>query len=323
MSDDALQRSGRFVLETEAAAVPALVKRVDGAFVAACRMLLGCSGRVVVTGMGKSGHIGSKMAATFASAGTPAFFVHPGEASHGDLGMVTPDDVVIGISNSGQTAELVTILPLIKRLGARLIAMTGNPQSRLARLADLHLDVAVELEACPLGLAPTASTTAALAMGDALAIALLEARGFGPEDFARSHPGGRLGRRLWLHIGDIMHAGDETPRVAPDTTISATLVEMSRPNLGIAVVVDAQDKVLGVFTDGDLRRVMETRTDVHESRIAEVMTTNCVTARADMLAAEALRIMQHKRVNALPVVDDEHRLIGAINTLDLLRAGVM
>lgn len=323
MGDDALKRSAKFVLETEAAAVAALVQRVDEDFVAACRLLLACAGRAVVTGMGKSGHVGRKMAATFASAGTPAFFVHPGEASHGDLGMITAADVVIGISNSGQTAELITILPLVKRMGARLIAMTGNPQSRLALLADVHLDVSVALEACPLGLAPTASTTAALAMGDALAIALLEARGFGPEDFARSHPGGSLGRRLLLHIGDIMHAGKDTPRVAPGTTISVTLVEMSRTSLGLAVVVDEQDKVLGVFTDGDLRRVLEVATDVHNTRIDEVMTRNCTTARADMLAAEALRIMQDKKINSLPVVDEGNRLVGAFNTLDLLHAGVM
>jgi arabinose-5-phosphate isomerase len=318
-----IQQLGRAVLETEAQAVAALCERVDGGFVRACRYMLACRGRVVVLGMGKSGHIGGKIAATLASTGTPAFFVHPGEASHGDLGMITPKDVVLALSNSGETDELLTILPLIKRLGVPLICMTGNPRSRLAKTAEVHIDVSVAKEACPLGLSPTASTTAALAMGDALAVALLERRGFTAEDFARSHPAGALGRRLLLHLSDIMHSGEEIPRVQQGTLLRGTLVEMSRKGLGMSAVVDAESRVVGIFTDGDLRRALDRSVDIHRTKIDEVMTRGSVSVPPDMLAAEGLRIMEEKRINALLIVDDDRCLIGAINMHDLLRAGVL
>jgi arabinose-5-phosphate isomerase len=318
-----IQQLGRAVLETEAQAVAALCERVDGGFVRACRYMLACRGRVVVLGMGKSGHIGGKIAATLASTGTPAFFVHPGEASHGDLGMITPKDVVLALSNSGETDELLTILPLIKRLGVPLICMTGNPRSRLAKTAEVHIDVSVAKEACPLGLSPTASTTAALAMGDALAVALLERRGFTAEDFARSHPAGALGRRLLLHLSDIMHTGEEIPRVQQGTLLRGTLVEMSRKGLGMSAVVDAESRVVGIFTDGDLRRALDRSVDIHRTKIDEVMTRRSVSVPPDMLAAEGLRIMEEKRINALLIVDDDRCLIGAINMHDLLRAGVL
>ena len=320
---DKLKALGRAVVETERAAVDALLPRIDDDFVRACDLCLACRGRIVVTGMGKSGHIGSKIAATLASTGSPAFFVHPGEASHGDLGMITERDVVLALSNSGETDEILTILPLIKRLGVPLIALTGNPGSRLAREADVHLDVSVEKEACPLGLAPTASTTATLVMGDALAVSLLETRGFTADDFARSHPGGRLGKRLLLHVADVMHTGEAIPRVHPEDTLDAVLVEMTRKGLGLAIVSDADDRVLGVFTDGDLRRVLDHgQVDVHRLVIREVMTSPCRTITAERLAAEALQLMDEKRINALPVVDASGRLIGALNMHDLLRAGV-
>jgi arabinose-5-phosphate isomerase len=318
-----IQQLGRAVLETEAQAVAALCERVDGGFVRACRYMLACRGRVVVLGMGKSGHIGGKIAATLASTGTPAFFVHPGEASHGDVGMITPKDVVLALSNSGETDELLTILPLIKRLGVPLICMTGNPRSRLAKTAEVHIDVSVVKEACPLGLSPTASTTAALAMGDALAVALLERRGFTAEDFARSHPAGALGRRLLLHLSDIMHTGEEIPRVQQGTLLRGTLVEMSRKGLGMSAVVDAESRVVGIFTDGDLRRALDRSVDIHRTKIDEVMTRRSVSVPPDMLAAEGLRIMEEKRINALLIVDDDRCLIGAINMHDLLRAGVL
>jgi arabinose-5-phosphate isomerase len=318
-----LKRLGAAVVATESAAVNALSDRIGDEFVAACRYMLACEGRIVVLGMGKSGHIGGKIAATLASTGTPAFFVHPGEASHGDLGMITGRDVVLAISNSGETAELLTILPLIKRLGVPLIAMTGNPASTLSRMADVNLDVSVAQEACPLGLAPTSSTTATLVMGDALAVSLLEARGFTAEDFARSHPGGRLGRRLLLLIRDIMHTGAAIPKVGEHVLVRDALVEMTRKGLGMAVIVDAGDRLRGVFTDGDLRRVLDRRIDVHQTVIGEVMTRACKSAAADMLAAEALKIMEEHRINALPVVDDEGVLVGAFNMHDLLRAGVV
>jgi arabinose-5-phosphate isomerase len=311
------------VLRIEAEAIAALVPRIGDAFVEACELMLACKGRVVVTGMGKSGHVGRKIAATLASAGTPAFFLHPGEASHGDLGMITPSDVVIALSNSGETDELLTILPLIKRMGARLVTMTGNAGSRLAREADVHVDVGVEQEACPLGLAPTASTTAALAMGDALAIALLEAKGFGPEDFARSHPGGRLGRRLLLHIADVMHGGRDIPRVGRDATVADALVEMTRGALGMTFVVDADERLLGIFTDGDLRRTLARALDLHRTSIEVVMTSDGVTVRPDALAAEGLNIMQQRKVNGLPVVDADGMVVGALNMHDMLRAGVL
>lgn len=311
------------VIRTEAAALDALVDRVDEAFADACRLMLACTGRVVVAGMGKSGHIGRKIAATLSSAGTPAFFLHPGEASHGDLGMLTRHDVVIAISNSGETDELLTILPLIKRMGVPLVAMTGAPGSRLAREAQVHLDVGVSQEACPLGLAPTASTTATLAMGDAIAIALLEARGFGVEDFALSHPGGTLGRRLLLRVEDVMHGGDDAPRVASDATVAQALLEMTRTRLGMTAVLDAGGAVIGFFTDGDLRRALDRQVDVHRDAVASVMTSPCVTVKPELLAAEALALMEKRKINGLPVVDDAGRLVGAFNVHDLLRAGVI
>ncbi|MGE0385703.1 MAG: KpsF/GutQ family sugar-phosphate isomerase [Gammaproteobacteria bacterium] len=313
----------RAVLDIESRAVAALAERIDAAFVAAVHHMLACRGRIVVLGMGKSGHIGGKIAATLASTGTPAFFVHPGEASHGDMGMITGSDVVLALSNSGETDELVVLLPLIKRLGVPLIALTGRPGSTLAAAATVHIDVGVAQEACPLGLAPTASTTAALAMGDALAVALLEARGFGAEDFARSHPGGRLGRRLLLRLADIQHTGDAMPVVREDTLLRDALVEMTRKGLGVTAVVDGAGTVAGVFTDGDLRRALDRGVDVHDVRVHEVMTRHCKTIEADSLAAEALAVMERHRINALLVVDRDHRLQGVVNMHDLLRAGVV
>ena len=322
-SDPSLCASGIAVIETEARALMSLAARVDHSFAHACRLMLQCEGRVVVTGMGKSGHVGRKISATLASAGTPSFFMHPGEASHGDLGMLTAGDVVLAISNSGGTSEIVTILPLIKRLGVPLITLTGDDQSRMAEVADVNIDVGVEEEACPLGLAPTASTTATLAMGDALAIALLEARGFSAEDFARSHPGGRLGRRLLLHASDIMHTGDDMPTVTPDVPISQALMEMTRSGLGVAAIVGEDLKVLGVYTDGDLRRTLDHEADVHKARISEVMTAECITIAPNVLAAECLKIMEDREINALLIVDAEHRLTGVLVMHDLLRAGVI
>lgn len=314
---------GRAVIETEAAAVSALNSRIDAAFVDACRYLLACEGRIVVLGMGKSGHIGGKIAATLASTGSPAFFVHPGEASHGDLGMITPKDVVLALSNSGQTEELLTILPIIKRLGVPLITMTGRPDSTLAQEADVNLDVSVAREACPLGLAPTSSTTATLAMGDALAIALLESRGFTAEDFARSHPAGTLGRRLLMHVADIMHRGERVPQVSLGSTLMATLEEMSRKGLGLSAVVDAEGIMVGIFTDGDLRRALDHGVDVHCTVIDTVMTRGGITVAAEALAAEALGLMESRSINGLLVVDGKGRPVGALNMHDLLRAGVV
>ena len=318
-----LRELGLAVLRTEAEAVEALVQRIDDSFVRACEHMLHCRGRIVVTGMGKSGHIGNKIAATLASTGSPAFFVHPGEASHGDLGMITGGDVVLALSNSGETAEIITILPIIKRLGVPLIAMTGNPDSTLSREADVNIDVSVTKEACPLGLAPTASTTATLAMGDALAVALLEARGFTEQDFARSHPGGSLGRRLLLHVDDIMHRDDEIPAVDEGATISQALVEMTAKGLGMTAVVDDGNRIRGIFTDGDLRRTLDRGVDLHETPVTEVMTPGGVTTRPERLAAEALKLMEENKINALLVVDEENRLTGALNMHDLLRAGVV
>ncbi|NOY62215.1 MAG: KpsF/GutQ family sugar-phosphate isomerase [Gammaproteobacteria bacterium] len=318
-----LRQLGQAVIKTESDAVAALMARVDDDFVRACQYMLACQGRIVVIGMGKSGHIGGKIAATLASTGSPAFFVHPGEASHGDLGMITAKDVVLTLSNSGSTAEIVTILPLIKRLGAPLIAMTGNVESALAQAADAHIDVSVEKEACPLGLAPTASTTVALVMGDALAISLLETRGFTAEDFAFSHPGGRLGRRLLVHINDIMHRGNELPVVSDRVLLSEALVEVSKKGLGMTTVVDDDNRLVGIFTDGDLRRVIDQALDLHTTGIASVMTRQFKTIRADLLAAEALQLMERHKINALPVVADNQVLVGALNMHDLLRAGVV
>lgn len=319
----ALLGTARRVLEIERDAIAALLPRLDESFARACSRLLSVRGRVVVTGMGKSGHIGSKIAATLASTGTPAFFVHPGEASHGDLGMITRDDAVIAISNSGETAEVLTILPLIKRMGIALVSMTGRPGSTLAKAADVHLDVSVAQEACPLNLAPTASTTATLAMGDALAVALLEARGFTPEDFALSHPGGTLGRRLLLKVADLMHTGERVPRVREDVTLSAALLEMTQKGLGMTAIVDAEDHVLGIFTDGDLRRVLDANLDVRRARITEVMTRGGRSIGANQLAAEAVHLMEQHRITVLMVLDDERRLQGVLHMHDLLRAGVV
>jgi len=323
MDASKLKALGRSVIETETNAVAALASRIDETFVAACQYMLGCEGRIVVLGMGKSGHIGGKLAATLASTGTPAFFVHPGEASHGDMGMITAKDVVMVLSNSGETDEILVLLPIIKRLSVPLIALTGNPASTLARNASVHIDVSVAQEACPLGLAPTSSTTATLAMGDALAIALLEARGFSAEDFALAHPGGILGRKLLLRLGDIMHAGAEMPAVTEDTLLSDALVEMSRKGLGVTAVVDEKMHVMGIFTDGDLRRALDKGVDVHKATIRKVMTAGCLTVKAGMLAAEALGLMQRRRVNALLVVDEHQTLVGVLNMHDLLRAGVV
>ena len=317
------QELGNAVIAIEAKAVADLAARIDQNFVSACELLLACEGRIVVVGMGKSGHIGGKIAATLASTGSPAFFVHPGEASHGDLGMITDKDVVMALSNSGETEELLVILPIIKRLGVPLVALTGNHRSTLARMADAHIDVSVSQEACPLDLAPTASTTAALAMGDALAIALLEARGFTQEDFARSHPGGRLGRRLLLLIDDVIRTGEAVPMVGPDTLLSDTLLEVTRKGLGMTAIVDEQRRVLGIFTDGDLRRAMDQGVDVHTTPVREVMTPRAKTAKRGMLAAEALQIMENSKINGLMVVDEAGVLIGALNMHDLLRAGVV
>jgi arabinose-5-phosphate isomerase len=324
MSDKNLQELALAVIDTEARAIKGLAKEIrQPSFIQACQLMLACRGRVVVTGMGKSGHIAGKIAATLASTGTPAFFVHPGEASHGDLGMITAADVVLALSNSGETAEIITILPIIKRLNVPLIAMTGNPGSTLSTAARANINVSVEKEACPLGLAPTASTTAALAMGDALAVALLESRGFTEEDFARSHPGGALGRRLLLLIDDLMHTGDAIPQVDPETPISDALMEMTRKGLGMTAVVDKQGKLAGVFTDGDLRRTIDHKVDLHNALVKDVMTADCKTVHPGMLAAEALHIMDTTKINALPVVNSENELVGALNMHDLLRAGVV
>ena len=320
---DQLKQLASQVLAIEAQAVEQLRSRIDDRFVRACDLMLHCQGRIVVLGMGKSGHIGGKIAATLASTGSPAFFVHPAEASHGDMGMITAQDVVVALSNSGETDEILTLLPLIKRQGVPLIALTGNPDSTLAQAADVHIDVSVAQEACPLGLAPTSSTTATLAMGDALAVALLEARGFTAEDFARSHPGGRLGRRLLLLTDDVMHTGEQMPRNAPDDLLRDALLEMSRKGLGTTVVVDREEHVLGVFTDGDLRRALDRQVDVHTARVAEVMTPHGKTIAPGTLAAEALRMMQEYRINALPVVNSTGKLAGVLNMHDLLRAGVL
>jgi len=316
--------SGRRVLAIEIQGLEAVAARIDGAFSAACRLLLECRGRVVCIGMGKSGHVARKIAATFASTGTPAFYVHPGEAGHGDLGMITDADVVLALSNSGETDELLMLLPVLKRQGNRLIAMTGRPGSTLAQESDVHLDVSVPAEACPLALAPTTSTTAALALGDALAVALLEARGFTADDFARSHPAGALGRRLLLHITDVMHAGDDVPRVRADATLSEALVEMSRKRLGMTAVVDDANRLLGLYTDGDLRRTLDDAAiDLRSTRIDAVMTRTPKTIGSDALAVEAAQLMEAHQINALLVLDDARRVVGALNIHDLLRARVV
>jgi arabinose-5-phosphate isomerase len=316
--------SGRRVFAVEIQGLEAVAARIDGAFTAACQLLLACHGRVVCIGMGKSGHVARKIAATFASTGTPAFYVHPGEAGHGDLGMITDADVVLALSNSGETDELLMLLPVLKRQGNRLIAMTGRPSSTLALESDVHLDVSVPAEACPLALAPTTSTTAALALGDALAVSLLEARGFTADDFARSHPAGALGRRLLLHITDVMHSGDDVPRVRADATLSQALVEMSRKRLGMTAVVDDDNRLLGLYTDGDLRRTLDDAAiDLRRTRIAEVMTRAPKTIGSDALAVEAAKLMETHQINALLVLDGAGCVVGALNIHDLLRARVV
>ena len=316
--------SGRRVFDIERDGLAAVAARIDGDFSTACRILLACQGRVVCIGMGKSGHVARKIAATLASTGTPAFYVHPGEAAHGDLGMVTDADIVLALSYSGESDEILLLMPALKRQGNTVIAMTGREHSTLAREADIHLDISVPAEACPLALAPTASTTASLAMGDALAVALLEARGFTADDFARSHPAGALGRRLLLHITDVMHAGDEIPRVGPDATVSEALVEMSRKRLGMTAIVDGDGRLLGLYTDGDLRRSLDDAdVDLRSTRIDAVMTREPRTIDADALAVEAAQLMEAHKINALLVLDAERKVVGALNIHDLLRARVV
>jgi len=323
LTPERLLERARDVVDIEADAVRGLLRSIGPEFTGACEICLACQGRIVVTGMGKSGHIAGKIAATLASTGSPSFFVHPGEASHGDLGMITRDDVVLAVSNSGDTPEIVLILPLIKRLGVPLITMTGRPDSTLAQAADVNLHTGVEKEACPLNLAPTASTTATLAMGDALAVALLECRGFTEEDFARSHPGGALGRRLLLRVGEVMRTGDRVPKVRPDTPVIEGLFEMTRTGLGMTAVVDDEDVIIGIFTDGDLRRAIDRNIDLRNTSIGDVMTRSCKTVLEDTLAAEAVRIMEDYSITALLVADDRDKLIGAFNIHDLLHAGVV
>ncbi|KGC03949.1 MULTISPECIES: arabinose 5-phosphate isomerase KdsD [Burkholderia] len=323
INDDRALALARDVLDIEADAVRALRDQLDGSFVQAVALLLGCRGRVVVSGIGKSGHIARKIAATLASTGTPAFFVHPAEASHGDLGMVTSDDVFIGISYSGESEELVAILPLVKRIGAKLIAITGRAGSSLGTLADVNLNAAVSKEACPLNLAPTASTTAALALGDALAVAVLDARGFGSEDFARSHPGGALGRRLLTYVRDVMRSGDDVPSVGLNATLSDALFQITAKRLGMTAVVDADGKVVGIFTDGDLRRVLARDGDFRTLPITEVMTRDPRTIAPDHLAVEAVELMERHRINQMLVVDADGALIGALNMHDLFSKKVI
>ena len=311
------------VINIEQQAIAELLQYIDDSFEYACQLMFNCEGRVIVIGMGKSGHIGGKIAATLASTGTPAFFVHPGEASHGDLGMITKDDVVLTISNSGETGEVLAIIPVIKRLGAKLISMTGNTSSTLAKLADTHICIKVTTEACPLGLAPTSSTTATLVMGDAIAVALLNARGFTADDFALSHPGGSLGKRLLLRLSDIMHQDDRLPVVSQDARIKDALIEMSLKRLGMTAVVNDNNQLIGIFTDGDLRRILDIQIDIHKDCITTVMTKFPTVAQADMLAAQALNIMESKKINGLIIVDDKQIPIGAMNMHDLLSSGVL
>ena len=316
------KNSAMRTITMERDAIDELIENIDQSFDQACELMMSCTGRVVVTGMGKSGHIGTKIAATLASTGTPAMFVHPGEASHGDMGMITANDVVLALSNSGNTAELVTLLPLLKRMGTPLVSMTGNPDSTLSSSANVNLNVAISEEACPLNLAPTSSTTAALVMGDALAIALLEAKGFSAEDFAFSHPGGALGRRLLLKVEDVMHTGKLIPKVNTGTKLSDALLEVTSKGLGMTTIVDDKQSLLGIFTDGDLRRTLDQNIDIHNTSINDVMTTDCKTASANMLAAEALAILDNGKISVLAVIDDNNRAIGAVHLHDLLNAGV-
>ena len=314
---------GKAVIETEQMALKELIDRIDDKFVIACDLLLRCEGRIVVTGMGKSGHIGNKIAATLASTGTPAFFVHPGEASHGDLGMITNKDVMMLLSNSGETDEIVALLPVIKRLNTPMISLTGKTNSTLAKIATVNIDISVSKEACPLGLAPTSSTTATLAMGDAISIALLEARGFNKDDFALSHTGGILGRRLLLHVSDIMHADDEIPKVTESALLSDALIEMTQKGLGVTTIVNDNNEILGVFTDGDLRRTLDSKVDINTCLVKDIMTKNGKNIKANSLAASALALMEEHSINALVVVDEQEKLVGILNMHDLLRARVV
>lgn len=323
MADFDFIRAGQRVIQVEQTALDNLLPHIDARFQKACEIMLACKGRVVVSGMGKSGHIGNKIAATLASTGTPAFFVHPGEASHGDLGMITPQDVVIAISNSGETGEILAIVPLIKRMHAPLISITNNGHSTLSQAADVSLEIGKSPEACPLGLAPTSSTTATLVLGDALAVALLEARGFTAEDFALSHPGGSLGRKLLLRVQDVMHKDDQVPVVSEDTLIIDALMEITKKGLGMTAVKKADGTLAGLYTDGDLRRNLDRKIDIHHTAIRDVMSTRCTTVTANLLAAEALAVMQEKHINGVIVIDAQHRPVGALNMHDLLRAGVM
>lgn len=311
------------VLEIESRAVENLKARLNDDFVAACHLCMNTPGRVVVTGMGKSGHVSAKIAATLASTGTPAFFMHPADASHGDLGMITKHDLLLAVSYSGETHELITILPIVKRMGAKLLSMTGNPHSTMAKASDVHLDISVAEEACPLNLAPTASTTATLAMGDALAVALLKNRGFTAEDFARSHPSGILGKRLLLRVADVMRSGDRVPAVSADVTLRDALLEMTDKGLGMTAVVDARNKILGIYTDGDLRRTLDSGADIRSTIIRDVMHADCRTTSAEVLAAEALHLLEENKITSLLVADDNGVLVGALNIHDLFREGLM
>ena len=323
LTNDELLALAADVLDIESRAVADLKARLGDEFIAACELCLNTPGRVVVTGMGKSGHISNKIAATLASTGTPAFFMHPAEASHGDLGMITEQDLLLAISYSGETEEVVKILPVVKRIGAKVLAITGKPRSTMATMADAHLDVSVAVEACPLNLAPTASTTATLAMGDALAVALLKKRGFTAEDFARSHPSGSLGKRLLLRVSDVMHTGDRVPAVSAAVSLRDALLEMTNKGLGMTAIVDDKRRILGIFTDGDLRRTLDAGADIRETGIRDVMHENCKTVPADMLAAEALHILEENKITGLLVADEGDRLVGALNIHDLFREGLM
>ena len=321
-NDELLKLAGE-VLTIESRAVDALRGRLNDDFIAACKLCLQTPGRVVVSGMGKSGHVSNKIAATLASTGTPAFFMHPAEASHGDLGMITGQDLLLAISYSGETAEVITILPVVKRMGAKLLSMTGNPKSTMARAADVHLDISVAEEACPLNLAPTASTTATMAMGDALAVALLKSRGFTAEDFARSHPSGSLGKRLLLRVSDVMRSGDRVPTVQADVSLRDGLMEMTDKGLGMTAIVGKDLALEGVFTDGDLRRTLDSGADIHKTKIRDVMHSDCKTTSADVLAAEALHLLEENKITSLLVTDENNRLVGALNIHDLFREGLM
>jgi arabinose-5-phosphate isomerase len=323
MSDSSFLNSAKRTISLEAAAVTDLLQHLDQNFIDACELMLNCTGRVIVTGMGKSGHIGKKIAATLASTGTPSFFVHPGEASHGDLGMITSNDVVLALSNSGETSEIVTLIPLLKRMNTPFISITANADSTLSSASAANLHIGVEREACPLGLAPTSSTTAQLVLGDALAIALLETKGFSAEDFAVSHPGGSLGRRLLLKVSDVMHSGDAIPTVLTGTSLKDALLEVTLKRLGMTAIINGENKLIGIFTDGDLRRALDSNTNLNTTTIDEVMTHNSTTVTADILAAECLQIMETLKINALIVTNETNEAIGALNMHDLLKAGVI